>query len=442
MNKKKVFTLVCIFCLIVVLVGIGYLYYKNTVKDNPKLIFTTAIDSFATSVNETIDKSLDLIIKPESMNYNVSFNLTSSDDNIRKVASILNKTKFSTNTEFDYDKKIMNLKTNILYNNKSLLNANTYYNSNTMYFEVPELYNKAIRFQDDTLKEIWQLYKKEDISIIISELADIIKNNLKDEYFSQVEKDNLTNYMLNLSSSDLYNLNLNVINDMSENDSLLSAFANLSNLPKEDIKNGLLNKKQYIEEDNFGNLKVTITIDKDNEVKKIIIDINNDPLEFRRNDNRFDMYVLTNGIYDNIGTLELSEKLLSLNINYENSKLEFSIKKSDITTDITFNVNSEGNIIKIVASSHSNSNNGKVVIATWDIDNYVNLLINVDYKINEANNINSKYITSYIDIDKITENDLVNIQDNITKNETLQELIRDIMSTGIINLESMGNQLI
>lgn len=438
MNKKKTITLVCIFCLIVVLVGIGYLYYKKSITNNPKLIFTKVIDNFATSVKETINESMDLITNPKSSDYNVSFNLTSSNADIKNVASIINKIQINANTEVDYNKKIINLKTNVIYNNSSLINANTYFNNNTMYFEVPELYNKAIRFQDDTLNEVWQIYNKKDITIIINELVSIIKNNLKDEYFSKVEEEELTNYILSLSNKDLYYLSLNILTSMSENDSILSSLANLTNMNKENIKNDILNEKQSITENSFTNLKVTISIDKTIEIKRIIIASENDSLELIKNNHKYDIIIFTDGESNTIGSIEANDNLFNININYDRLKLDYNIKNSNNTFNMTFNGEFEGNIIRIIVDGDNSA--GKTKITIKDADNYINLLINLDYKIKEVNNIEAKSITNYTDIDKITEQNLASIEKNLANNENLLQLMQDILSISGTNLERVGNQ--
>ena len=420
---KKVLLSV-IFVLVVALAVLGFLiYFKGP---NTKNVYLKTIDDFSSSINEVINKTD--MSKLQQLDYNFSFNLNSSNTQYRDIAKILNKIKLNASMEEDHKNKKANINLDVLYNNSSMIDANIYLNNKDYYVELPTLYSKLIKLPVDdsiNLDQFWNIYNKDNYKTIINELTKIIKNNLKDEYFSSSDEKinvlgkelNVSKQVLTLTGKDIFNMETSIINDLLNNEKLLNALSETANIPVADLKTELNNAKSELTEEN-GKLTIELYLNKVSQKLEYALFITDtEKLELSKtSEDTFNI------IYNNekLGTISLINKGIDLMLNYENNTInikftENTIKISIITDEAKININVT-----------ENNKKGNAVININILKEKIDLTINLDYELKYINNIKSKDYSNYVEMDKMTEDDYNSIMTKLYENEALVTLIQDI----------------
>ena len=424
-GKSRKVLLGIIAVLVVALCALaGYMYFN---KPTPKNVYLRVIDEFASGVNKNINK-LNINDK-EEVKYNVGFNLKTTNSDYTEIANIINKIKLSSKTESDFSNKKLNTSIDVLYNNSSIIDANIYLNNKDMYAEIPSLYDKLIKMPLDNeldLEQIWNTLDKDSYKTIINELTNIIKNNLKEEYFSNsVEKITVLNnevevskQVLDLNSKNIVELETNIINAMVNNDKLLNALSKVTSMSVSDIKSNLNESKKEVQEAEGFVAEIYLNT-KNNKIEYVTIKSGEEKVELvKASEDTFNIMVDNN----NVGTLTLSNKEINLNIDYEGTKVTYKITE----TSLEMNGSVEG--ITFSIKLNGNEKKGNFVINVNSKEEKIDLTINADYETNSIKSVQDKNYSNYVELDKMTEDDMNSIMTKLYENQNLMTLIQDVSS--------------
>lgn len=241
-NEKKVKKskggLILLFTLVIVCLAIlGYYFFKT---NNPRYIFESQIkDILSSDVEETN-------FKTAKVTTNITANINSSDEELKKISDIINDAKLTMISEVDTENEDAYVGLNLTKASDNLIDAKIKVEeeSKKMYVNLGELFDKVIELDlSDVIKEdeeisdtnISSLGQMVD-SIKAQKIAkEEIKKQLKDEYFSKenvnIDGKNLTRNEMKVSEKEFVNVVKSVLSDLSENDEFLSCYKD-----KEDVK--------------------------------------------------------------------------------------------------------------------------------------------------------------------------------------------------------------
>ncbi len=428
-DKKKntglIVTLAVLGVLIVVGVVLGVLWFLN--GGNTKNVYYQAIDNFASNAITNINNVEEELNKPLGINANISAKMTTSDSSMKSLANLLNKMNINMDMEMDYNNKVSNMTYDIKYNNGSLVKADLILNNKDAYLDLNSLYSKSIKMPADSgIDNLWQAYDFESYKVVVSEMANIIKSSLKEDYFTtkeaKVNNVNTKVYVLTLTGKDMYNLELDVLNNMLQDEKLINA---LNSIVGSDVKEALENAKDNITEEE-GTFISEIYINKSTKkLEKANIKINDSALELNKSDvDKFDIVLNNNDNKIVIGYIIMSDNNFTIAIKDTGLDiiLETKTENNKNTLNLTFDV--YGTNIKL--NLEREAEKGNVNLEFSDDSN--SLSLTADYTMKNINKVTSKNVSNYVELDKMTDADYNTIMQNLYNNSTLMSLMQSLMT--------------
>lgn len=379
-NNKRPILVVIIVLLLCVALGLGgYTYFK---KSSPKEIFTTSINK--------VFNSIDLRkISSQKANYKfgLSVNVKTNDIAFKDLLDIVNGISINGNLGIDSSNKEALLKIETKYNSKDLLSGNVYISNNKGYLYLNNLFNKYISTDEIDVDDLFvQNTNVDAYEKVIKSVKVAINNSLKDEYFSKEKEGDLTKYIFDLSALNSKKIVESIVFELKDNSDFIQGMKDALEISKDDVLEMLDSLKEDILEDGY-DYKI-VAYAKGTKFEKLEITSNS------KKDVKVVITLNENKKY----TISLHED--------ENTKYEFSVTV-DKQTD------------------------GTNYIIETDIEG-INLKVNVFYGVKYNEDIEKVNITNSVDVNDLTSNDLETIMENISENETLQELIDAI--SGIVGL--------
>ncbi len=419
-KNKFLIPLVVVGCLIVLLVGLGvykFIYKKPT----PKNVYYEIIDTVS-------EKFLSAVKTPSLLGNeaDITFNMKSSDKDIQKIATIINKMSLKYDLGLDYENKKISLDLQALYNNKKLLSPKIYADNKNIYVNLDNLYNRPISLLENSedYANVWDT-KSADLKIIVEEMSKIIKNSLKTEYFTTTEEKitvlnksiNTTKYRLNLTAENQVAIIKQIIDDMLNNSKLLQSCSEVSAMSVTEIKEKLQSFQNDITNDGK-NITIDVYTSNGNKLEKIELDNEESKIVLEKiAENKFNIVVAG----EKYGTLTLDEKETALDIDYEGVKL--SLKMSDTLVEVS--MSAEGTTLELnynKENANDISIKAKIKMPTPDLE----FTININATNKEIKSVEGFNTANAIKADNLTEEDTNKILNNIANNETLLELINEI----------------
>ena len=232
-NTGLVVALSIIGVLIVLLgcLGVYYFFFKPTNQN----VYYTAIDNVTSYFGNNIKVFQDKVVNPSKVTGNIDFNLKTNDNSLKDLANIINRLRINVENDIDFSKNYLSSSYNINYNNSSLINVGTIINNKDLLVSLGELYPKKIKVSDFNASPIITLAIDDTYSRLVDELAEIIKDSLKENYFSSEKttitynnkKVNVTDYKLTLKNEENYEFEYNLLDGMLNNEFITSTFINL-----------------------------------------------------------------------------------------------------------------------------------------------------------------------------------------------------------------------
>lgn len=425
-NTGLTITLAVLGVLIIVGIVLGVLWFLN--GGSTKNVYYQTIDNLASNAISNINKIEDELNKPLGIIANISANMTTSDSSMRSIASLLNKMNINMDMEMDYNNKVSNMAYDIKYNNGSLIKADLILNNDQAFVNLNSLYNKSIKLPSDSgIDNIWQAYDFESYKVVVGEMANILKSSLKEDYFTtkdaKVNNVNTKVYILTLTGKDMYNLELDVLNNMLQNEKLVNA---LNSIVGSDVKETLESIKNNVTEGKDTFISEIYVNKSTKKLEKVIIKINDGTLELNKTDvDKFDIVLNNNDNKVVIGYVIMSDNNFTISLNDTGLDITLETKVENNTEIVNLNFEAYGTYIKL--NLERQEENGKAGITLSD-DNNNKITLNVDYTMKQINKVTSKNVSNYVELDKMTDNDYNTIMQNLYQNSTLMSLMQSLMT--------------
>lgn len=369
-RKKPIGAIFLIILLLLIVGGIAYYYL---VLDNPKTIFTTAINTALDKVNFEEPK------KSGTIDYNLNLNITSPNEEMKDTLDIINKFKLSGT--FGIDNNLNELNGIINYKDKQLLNYNILVDSG----ENPAVYAKSSDLYDKIIKIELEEDESTDYDTNINDYKQIV-SSIKNALNSSLENANYEKKLVKLNNETVKKISLkideeflvNIYNKLLQDNSFISSYANIKNMTNEEISD-LLNKDITDAEGNNEILNLYLTSFK-NEFLKFEYVSDKDSLTITKDNDKYNF--------------DLSESYTSIYQGYV--KLTEVNNKNNLTFSVSL------------------------------IEEELNIDANIEYTIDETNKINFMDISDSVNLDELSEEETNKITENIFKNEAFNSLMEDV----------------
>ncbi len=372
-NRGNVAPVVVVIFVIIALGALlffGGRYYLSS-RNNIKIL----VDNYFNYLEENI-------VNTNSESGSLKFNVkgdTNGDNG--KVFKILNNLDFTINYDIDYKNDIVNLDLNTNYYGDNLIDINTYIENNTLYFYSGDLYNKYIEYKIDKDGN-GEKVTKEDIKTLVNGIKNAISESLKDEYFTKsnekVDGKMLNKVELNLSDSNTKSIYEDIINCLLRNDSFIDSAAKLMGKNRDEIKELFNDELNNIKDEEYTDTTISL-YSKFTKFVMLEIKDDNDKLTIKKEDNIYSYKLEGSESYN--GTIEVN------------------------SSDENYNI-----IIK--------DNN--------------NLEIEINGSFNKNTEVDNKDVSNSVMADEITENEMEEIFDKVSKNKAFKRIYEDINNNNLL----------
>lgn len=363
-NVAPVVVVVLVIIALGALLFFGGRYYLSS-RNNIKIL----VDNYFNYLEENIANTNS---KSGSLKFNVKGD-TNGDDG--KVFKILNNLDFTINYDIDYKNDIVNLDLNTNYYGDKLIDINTYIENNTLYFYSGDLYNKYIEYKIDKDGN-GEKVTKEDIKTLVNGIKNAISESLKDEYFTKsnekVDGKMLNKVELNLNNSNTKSIYEDIINCLLRNDSFIDSAAKLMGKNIDEVKELFNDELNNIKDEEYTDTTISLYTKF---TKFIMLEIrdDNDKLTIKKEDNIYSYKLEGSESYN--GTIEVN----------------------------------------------SSDENYNVIIKCND-----NLEIKINGSFNKNTEVDKKDVSNSVMVDEITENEMEEIFDKVSKNKAFKRIYEDI----------------
>ena len=369
-KKKPIGAIFLLIFLLLIIGGIAYYYF---VLDNPKTIFTTAINKVFDKVNIEDPK------RSGTIDYSLNLNITSPNKEMKDILDIINQFKLSGNVSIDNNLNELNGIIN--YKDKQLLNYNILVDSG----ENPAVYAKSSDLYDKIIKIELEEDESTDYDTNINDYKQIV-SSIKNALNSSLENANYEKKLVKLNNETVKKISLkideeflvNIYNKLLQDNSFISSYANIKNMTNEEISD-LLNKDITDAEGNNEILNLYLTSFK-NEFLKFEYVSDKDSLTITKDNDKYNF--------------DLSESYTSIYQGYV--KLTEVNNKNNLTFSVSL------------------------------IEEELNIDANIEYTIDETNKINFMDISDSVNLDELSEEETNKITENIFKNEAFNSLMEDV----------------
>lgn len=426
-KSSKLPILIVLLLLIILLLGVGYFYFFRKNNLNPKDVFVMGIDkanNYALSTIDAFDKNINSASKTSNK---MTFDINTDDPSFTAVKNILNKFELNFDSEVDYNNKIMNINLGAKYNSKELLSTKLSIDNNVSYIDLGYLLNKVIKADLTGFEDVWEIKDLNSYKTIVNEVTKIIKNNLKDSYFSN-EKNV---YKMEIKQDELKIFISNIIEEIKTNDNIMNILVDLMKSNRSEIETQL---DKYKNEFNVNSaLVIEVTLNKINEVEKLSIGESN-KVVFEKNNEKYNVLVIENGNSNNIGTLTINNDYFEIRFNVEESTIEIKFdnrfNKKDYLINISNNCTNsldESCISGSVSLSLKESENkGDITLNVVISEFNTTVIVSDKYEITENAIVSKPTYDNAVKIDSLNDSDMDAIYKNLLNNEGVQEVIKDL----------------
>ena len=369
-KKKPIGAIFLLIFLLLIIGGIAYYYF---VLDNPKTIFTTAINKVFDKINFEESK------RSGTIDYSLNLNISSPNKEMKDIIDIINQFKLSGNVSIDNNLNELNGIIN--YKDKQLLDYNILVDSG----ENPAVYAKSSDLYDKIIKIELEEDESTDYDTNINDYKQIV-SSIKNALNSSLENANYEKKLVKLNNETVKKISLkideeflvNIYNKLLQDNSFISSYANIKNMTNEEISD-LLNKDITDAEGNNEILNLYLTSFK-NEFLKFEYVSDKDSLTITKDNDKYNF--------------DLSESYTSIYQGYV--KLTEVNNKNNLTFSISL------------------------------IEEELNIDANIEYTIDETNKINFMDISDSVNLDELSEEETNKITENIFKNEAFNSLMEDV----------------
>ena len=169
-KKKPPIILFVLIALIIIISGV--MVCNSFIFNNPKKIFTTVSNTLLKNAN-----NINISTKT-NIDYNISINVSSEDENTQQILDIINELKLKGTFASDANNNVMN--GIISYKDDELLNYGIQGNNEALYVKLNNLYDKTIKINTSNQSESITEYSTDinDYNVVVNSLSNAISNAL------------------------------------------------------------------------------------------------------------------------------------------------------------------------------------------------------------------------------------------------------------------------
>ena len=431
MSQARKIALWLVGILLILAIGVGVYYFKffNT----PKRLFETSINTLYNNASKKLEKLNIINIQDNTLSLDTTINFSDSNK------SVLGN--YDYNFRLDYDKPNKKIYGEIaaLKKNSKIISANLLANSQKAYVSIPETFNKV--FDLGSTEEFWKMLDEiktisgEDYSYLLTFVKNSLINSLKDSDFTTTKDANNKKTTLKLTKERQKEIVNSIIYNILNDQKAKTIMAKILDESEADLASYLNNAVKDAE---FNDYEISIYTNwlTNNKIVQASIKENNQEI-FNLKVNK-DTYTIDLSSYsvDFFDESKVTKTTINIVIKKENNKYiitissegkeyatltvnEYNDNKIDLDYVIKINETTEtnntitGKFTYAITKSEQNTNIKASLNVNYDKENYT---LNVDTNLkNTVNipNINTNNVTTF---DDLTDEDLTQIQNNLTKN--------------------------
>jgi len=420
---KKVVGFISIFLIILVLVGVCFLYFMN----KPKQLFLSSINDLYKELNENYySKVVESISNVEgdviSTSNKMSFNLKTMDSMYLQTAEMLNNMNLEITTQNDFKNQIMAYNLGLTADEKNVLNANLYGAPNEIYLELKDLFSKYIKMDidEETYASMFSGNSVKEIEEVVSKFKNLYLGELQDNDFSKVKEEieidgksyNTKKVTLKLENARIKEIQNNVIEKILADKDIIKSLSKIFNSKEDEIKRVLTEGKNvqislfemnmYLSKKELIKMELVVN-DAFEKNEFIVIDI----------DNYFDLTYKNNDYI----TFSLTNKNNQTFINFENSIIEITKNNENEYAFIlksTFD-KIEGTL-KTLKKEISNKEQVDTIELSLEITPTTKLTINNQKTTKIIDKITLPDVTNSVDVENLTDEEINTILEKISSN--------------------------
>ena len=320
--------LIAIFLILGVSILVGSSFFKN----NPKTIYTMAIDNLFNILTSNInDNAYDITEGKINLDYNIESIIN------KEMYSELSKIKWDIKYKADNASERSHMIIQTKKDNENFVNADIYSDKKGLYINSSEIFDKYIRFENNTNLNL--SYASKQTMIILKALNQAIDKTVALEKINGKKividyKDNKLKVYASTLTIDKNREEVvkTFMNTLKSNEDLVSALAQIKNVTKKDIKIAL-DKYTKIFINKLEDLgKINITLYTNNKTGEFITAlVENKYISITLLNNQNNEYILS---FDNTKTGIDIKGILDFDVNKEKTKYNFGtnleVKKNNV----------------------------------------------------------------------------------------------------------------
>ena len=429
-KKKKKFL---VSSIIIFIIGFALIFSGIKILSMPKMIFKDSFSYFVKPVKKFSKNNniLKDIAKNDKIMYSTDINLNLGKD--------LNLGINNVNLEIDLlenkNDKVSNYYINSKLDNKQLLEVKSYLKNSKLYFTISDIFDNYY-YTDMEYVSLFDTTNTENIEILVKNIKNAISDVITDKTFNKEslnaeingKYENLTRLSLNVTDKLLSDVLTKTINNIKNDEESLNALVSILEKEKNEVITMLDDTLTDIN-DVTGEVLFTYNIYYNgiNNIRKLELISDDEIITYTGNE---DIYKLTySERVNNIFTILLTGEK---NNNY---RLDVTSEELNIKGNITKNKNIYH--MSLSLKDRENNNLGDLTINFVDETKYKNE-INVSYKHENidvftismaseysfGNNIEVPNLSTSKDINLITEDETMNIMNNLSNHSILGPIIQ------------------
>ncbi len=430
-NKKTL--PIIIICVLVAVLLIAFFVGKELIGKGSKNVYFNVIDSFGDRVNELIKTTTDIASSNESINYELSFSGTAKSNEYKNIVDIINKISAKGNMSINEKTKYLSLTTDLTYNNSNILSGGSYIKDKMLYLESKDLYDKPLSISLEDYPDIWENFNLEEYKLIVNKMTRILKDNLKDEYFSNekttikvLDKDVVVQkQLLTMDKDQVKAFSKAVLLTIKEDEKLIDALSAVTSESKSDILKDITEALENIDKEEYEKLNFEVYInDRNYNLEKAVFSYGKNSLLINKiSENTYDITTEGDDKVE-VGTLEVTDSYINFKTNGDGTDISYKILlKNGKATAVDYNI-SYGTL-NVTSHMEVNDKETKGYIKA-DLDVF-SITVNVKTSIIK-NTVKEKTFDNAKDVDSLTQDEMNTIMTKLQSNQGLVELIQDINS--------------
>ena len=184
--------------------------------------------------------------KQAKVDFDFTFDIDAGSE-YKDITDLINSLNFKSSINTDLENKKIEFGLGIDYKNNDLIDSNIYFDKNTIYIDLKNIFNKLIKYEiDENIEDI--NITEEDVNIILNNVFYALKDALKEgTYLSKTEKD-INKYILVIDNENKNMMYNKFIDYLLNSNEFIDIMSKVSEVNKEDVINVLTESKEELDD--------------------------------------------------------------------------------------------------------------------------------------------------------------------------------------------------